>query len=191
MSQTDAWTTVRVAMPDVATDPESLISATDRIEGLAALLAERDDIGGVEVRDPSCITDGPEFVAVERPELIAYTIPSARAAVIAGVTELAEQLGMRVTLDAEDHEGDDWRDAWKRHYRPLTFTDARDPSVSLRIRPSWIAREPDAPALELILDPGRAFGTGLHESTRLCLRALVELAADRLASVGGEGERKT
>ena len=180
MSPTDTWTTVRVAMPDVATDPESLIAATDRVEGLAALLAEREDIGGVEVRDPSCITEGPEFIAVERPELIAYTTPEAREAVIAGAGELAEQLGMRVTIDAEDHEGDDWRDAWKRHYRPLTFTatTAGGEPLSLRTRPSWIPREPGDPELELVLDPGRAFGTGLHESTRLCLRALVELAAE-------------
>ncbi len=176
MSEIDAWTTVRVAMPDVATEHEALIGAIDRIEGLAALLAERDDIGGVEVRDPSCIAEGPEFVAVERPELIAYTTPDAREAVMTAARELAAQLGMRVTVDAEDHVGDDWRDAWKRHYRPLRFS-AGSGAVTLLIRPSWIERAADDPKLELILDPGRAFGTGLHESTRLCLRALVEHAA--------------
>lgn len=178
MSETDTWTTVRVAMPDVATDRDALIEATDRIEGLAALLAEHDDVGGVEVRDPSCITEGPEFVAVERPELIAYTIPAAREAVIASARELAQQLGMRVTIEAADHVGDDWRDAWKRYYRPLHF---QADHVALLIRPSWIERGPDDPKRELILDPGRAFGTGLHESTRLCLQAMVKLAAQAFA----------
>jgi ribosomal protein L11 methyltransferase len=178
MSETDAWSTVRVAMPDVATDHDALIEATDRIEGLAALLAEHEHVGGVEVRDPSCITDGPEFVAVERPELIAYTIPAGREAVVAAASALAEQLGMRVTIEAADHVGDDWRDAWKRYYRPLRF--GSGPS-SLLIRPSWIERAPGDPERELILDPGRAFGTGLHESTRLCLRAMVELAGQSLA----------
>jgi ribosomal protein L11 methyltransferase len=173
MSETDAWTTVRVAMPDVATDPESLIEATDRIEGLAALLADHERVGGVEVRDPSCITEGPEFVAVERPELIAYTIPEGREEVVASARELAEQLGLRVTIEAEDHVGDAWRDVWKRYYRPLRLVGS---GAALLIRPSWIEREPDDPPLELVLDPGRAFGTGLHESTRLCLHALVELA---------------
>jgi ribosomal protein L11 methyltransferase len=77
-------------------------------------------------------------------------------------------------IEAADHVGDDWRDAWKRYYRPLRFSAG---PVSLLIRPSWIERAPDDPQRELILDPGRAFGTGLHESTRLCLRAMVELAA--------------
>ncbi|MFO7563091.1 MAG: 50S ribosomal protein L11 methyltransferase [Enhygromyxa sp.] len=184
MSETDAWTTVRVALPDVATDPEALLEATDRIEGLAALLAEHEQVGGVEVRDPSCIAEGPDFVAVERPELIAYTIPEGREAVVAGARELAERLGLRVTIEAEDHVGDAWRDAWKRHYRPLRFVSragAGGSPIALLIRPSWIERAPDDPPLELVLDPGRAFGTGLHESTRLCLRALVELAAGSMA----------
>lgn len=178
MSETDAWSTVRVAMPDVATDHDTLIEATDRIEGLAALLADDDHVGGVEVRDPSCIADGPEFVAVERPELIAYTTPSGREAVIERARELAEALGLRVTIEAADHVGDDWRDAWKRYYRPLKFESG---SIRLLIRPSWIDRSPDDPERELVLDPGRAFGTGLHESTRLCLRAMVELADQSLA----------
>ena len=178
MSETDAWSTVRVAMPDVATDRDTLIEATDRIEGLAALLADDDHVGGVEVRDPSCITDGPDFVAVERPELIAYTTPAGREAVIELARELAQQLGLHVTIEAADHVGDDWRDAWKRYYRPLKFESG---SIRLLIRPSWIERAPGDPERELVLDPGRAFGTGLHESTRLCLRAMVELAGRSLA----------
>src|SRR5690606_23156042 len=45
-------------------------------------------------------------------------------------------------------------------------------------------RAADDPTCELVLDPGRAFGTGLHESTRLCLRALVELASQSTAEPG-------
>ena len=44
------------------------------------------------------------------------------------------------------------------------------------MRPSWLARRDDDPPLELVLDPGRAFGTGQHETTRLCLDVLVALA---------------
>jgi ribosomal protein L11 methyltransferase len=177
MTTHEVWSTVRVAMTKVAQYPSAIAEATEQLEGLAALLAGRDDVGGVETRDPSCIADGPDFVAVERPELIVYTTPACRAAVEQATSELVEMLGLAAEIDVADHGGDDWRDAWKRYYRPLLFTAAADPTQRLLIRPSWIAREPDDPPRELVLDPGRAFGTGLHESTRLCLQALCELGA--------------
>jgi ribosomal protein L11 methyltransferase len=177
MTEHETWSTVRVAMTKVALEPAAIAEATEQLEGLAALLAERDDVGGVETRDPTCIADGPEFVAVERPELIVYTTPDSREAIEVAAGELVAMLGLDATIDAADHHGDDWRDAWKRHYRPLVFTAASAPGQRLLIRPSWIAREAEDPTRELVLDPGRAFGTGLHESTRLCLHALVELGA--------------
>lgn len=175
MTEHDVWSTVRVALTKVAPDPSAIAEATEQLEGLAALLAGRDDVGGVETRDPSCIADGPDFVAVERPELIVYTTPESRGPVEQAASELCEMLGLAAQIDVADHHGDDWRDAWKRHYRPLLFE--AGPAHRLLIRPSWIDRRPDDPPRELVLDPGRAFGTGLHESTRLCLQALVELGA--------------
>ena len=177
MTEHEVWSTVRVAMTKVAPDPSAIAEATEQLEGCAALLAGRDDVGGVETRDPNCIAEGPDFVRVERPELIVYTTPADREAVEQAARELVEMLGIEATIDAADHHGDDWRDAWKRHYRPLLFTAISDPTQRLLIRPSWIAREPDDPSRELVLDPGRAFGTGLHESTRLCLQAMVDLRA--------------
>jgi ribosomal protein L11 methyltransferase len=67
---------------------------------------------------------------------------------------------------------DDWRDSWKRFYSPMIFGDG-----ALLLRPSWIPRRPGDPERELVLDPGRAFGTGQHESTRLCMELLVEISA--------------
>jgi ribosomal protein L11 methyltransferase len=69
---------------------------------------------------------------------------------------------------------EDWANVWKRHYAPTRV------GQRLLIVPSWQADElgPAAldeagrPLLPVILDPGMAFGTGLHPSTRLCMRAL-------------------
>lgn len=177
MTEHDVWSTVRVAVTNLSPDPSAIAEATEQLEGLAALLADRPDVGGVETRDPTCIADGPDFVAVERPELIVYTTPDCRDAVERAASELAGLLELDTRIDVADHHGDDWRDAWKRHYRPLLFAAASDPTQGLLIRPSWIARGPADPPRELVLDPGRAFGTGLHESTRLCLQALVDLGA--------------
>ena len=67
----------------------------------------------------------------------------------------------------------DWANAWKEHYRPFRL------GRRLRIRPTWLAHEPDDDArpddVTLVLDPGMAFGTGLHPTTQSCLRALEEL----------------
>jgi ribosomal protein L11 methyltransferase len=184
MTEHEAWSTVRVAMRELGVteeDNEAKVRANEQLEALAALLAAREDVGGVETRDPECITEGPDFVAVERPELIVYTTPARRDAVEAAVREAAAMLGLglglgpELDIEAEDHHGDDWRDAWKRHYRPQLFGTGQ---TRLLIRPSWIERRAGDPSCELVLDPGRAFGTGLHESTRLCLEALVRLAGE-------------
>jgi ribosomal protein L11 methyltransferase len=63
---------------------------------------------------------------------------------------------------------DDWADRWRDFHKPLLVGDR------LWLRPSW---EPERPgAIDLVVDPGQAFGTGAHPTTRLCLEYLLELA---------------
>jgi ribosomal protein L11 methyltransferase len=64
----------------------------------------------------------------------------------------------------------DWADAWKRHF-PVTRIGRR-----IVIRPSWRRHRAVADEVVLTLDPGMAFGTGLHPTTRLCLETLESLA---------------
>ena len=64
----------------------------------------------------------------------------------------------------------DWADAWKAHF-PVMRIGRR-----LVIRPSWRRHRARAGDLILTLDPGMAFGTGLHPTTRLCLLGLEDLA---------------
>jgi len=66
----------------------------------------------------------------------------------------------------------DWANAWKAGYRPLRI------GRRFLVIPAWLQAEtqPAAGELPLILDPGMAFGTGLHPSTQLCLAALEELS---------------
>ena len=63
---------------------------------------------------------------------------------------------------------DDWADRWQDFHKPLLVGDR------LWLRPSW--EEPREDAIDLVVDPGRAFGTGAHPTTRLCLEYLLELA---------------
>jgi len=62
---------------------------------------------------------------------------------------------------------DDWAERWREFHRPLILGDR------LSVRPPW--EPPAATALDIVIDPGRAFGTGAHATTRLCLELLLEL----------------
>ena len=72
----------------------------------------------------------------------------------------------------EEVVGDAWRDAWKEHFAPFLLT------PRIRIYPPW-AERPAAQGDEIVLElePGRAFGTGLHASTSLIAEILDESAA--------------
>ena len=69
------------------------------------------------------------------------------------------------------HEAD-WAEAWKAHF-PVLRVGRR-----LVIRPTWRRHRAQPDDVVLALDPGMAFGTGLHPTTRLCLASL-DAAADR------------
>lgn len=66
---------------------------------------------------------------------------------------------------------EDWAENWKRFYHPLVV------GRRLVICPSWEKFEPTSEQLVITLDPGSAFGTGYHWSTRLCLELLEQLPA--------------
>lgn len=65
----------------------------------------------------------------------------------------------------EQLEDKDWEREWMKNYEPIQCTDR------LWICPSWIT-PPDPKAINLLLDPGLAFGTGTHPTTFLCLQWL-------------------
>lgn len=64
-------------------------------------------------------------------------------------------------------EDKDWEREWMQHYQPIQCGER------LWICPSWLA-PPDPDAVNLLLDPGLAFGTGTHPTTFLCLAWLAE-----------------
>ena len=64
---------------------------------------------------------------------------------------------------------DDWADRWRDFHKPLLVGER------LWLRPSW--EPPREGAIDVVVDPGQAFGTGAHPTTRLCLELLLELAA--------------
>jgi ribosomal protein L11 methyltransferase len=69
---------------------------------------------------------------------------------------------------------DDWADRWRSFHRPLVIGDR------LTVRPPW--EQPAATGLDVVIDPGQAFGTGAHATTRLCLELMLDVG---VAESGG------
>ncbi len=84
-----------------------------------------------------------------------------------GLEELSlfTDLGAR-TITASETEDKDWINNWKQYFKPFTVDD-------ILIKPTWeTVPEEHRDKLLVQIDPGTAFGTGMHETTQLCIRQL-------------------
>lgn len=101
-----------------------------------------------------------------------------------------------VTFECKDTDSADWENNWKEYFKPFRVD-------QILIAPTWeaIPDSPDVlenkggadqmeelsdPEIIIRIDPGMAFGTGTHETTRLCLRGLVQYIqeGDRVLDLG-------
>ena len=124
-------------------------------------------------------------VDATRPAIVRAYLPAAdEGACARAIAEATEALGHLQAFGLRPigelttrvvHEAD-WAEAWKEHF-PVLRVGRR-----LVIRPTWREHDPLPDDVVVALDPGMAFGTGLHPTTRLCLAALERLAdGDELA----------
>jgi len=109
--------------------------------------------------------------------------PALVEAAIAGATTALGHLqafGLRPIGDLQTRlvREEDWAEAWKSHFPVLRI------GRRLVIRPTWRRHRKLPEDVVLSLDPGMAFGTGLHPTTRLCLAALETLADEGLLGRG-------
>ena len=87
------------------------------------------------------------------------------------VNEALEELKMftdlgACTIEASETEDKDWINNWKQYFKPFTVDD-------ILIKPTWeTIPEEHKDKLLIQIDPGTAFGTGMHETTQLCIRQL-------------------
>jgi ribosomal protein L11 methyltransferase len=72
---------------------------------------------------------------------------------------------------------DDWADRWRDFHEPVSVAGGR-----IVVRPSWESTAGPASAVDIVVDPGQAFGTGAHATTAMCLELLLELADSGEAS---------
>jgi ribosomal protein L11 methyltransferase len=96
---------------------------------------------------------------------------------LAGYAEPGREQAVRAAFPAAEAAdvAPGWEDAWRSFHRPV------------RIGPLWVGppwEPPDAGALAVVIDPGRAFGTGAHPTTRLSLELLLAVEPGSLVDLG-------
>lgn len=72
-------------------------------------------------------------------------------------------------FETERIDDPDWGEAWKKYFKPLRVTN------NIVIKPTWERFTPVGRDIVIEIDPGMAFGTGQHASTRMCLQAIEDL----------------
>lgn len=72
----------------------------------------------------------------------------------------------RLEIDTGDIRNEDWENNWKQYFKPIEIGD------KLLIKPSWEAADPCETRRILEIDPASSFGTGQHDTTRLCLELI-------------------
>lgn len=90
-----------------------------------------------------------------------------------------EELGSwEITVDEKENQ--DWSKKWKEKWTVTHVTD------KIAVVPSWLSYEPKDSEISITLDPGCAFGTGTHQTTQLCMKAIEKYLkkGDTVADIG-------
>lgn len=151
----------------VQTHPEAVESASELLNRYAP--------GGVAIEEPiELIDEGQEYrVLTGRPVMVRAYLPmdgaeaQAQQHIAEGLWHL-RSLGAHFVSEAQTRvvREEDWANAWKDFFH-VTHIGRR-----LVIRPSWRDYIPQDDEVVVTLDPGMAFGTGQHPTTRLCLEQI-------------------
>ena len=146
----------------------TVTTAPSAVEAVANILLEC-RTGGVEETHPSTgVVQLRGYLPVGPATEV--TLAAIRRRVLA-LPQFGLDLGAgRIETTVVEDSG--WAHAWKNHFRPFLV------GSRIWITPTWEDVPPPAGRIAIALDPGMAFGSGLHASTQLCLKVL----EDRLRS---------
>ncbi len=83
------------------------------------------------------------------------------------IVERFSSLGIAAEISVEGMREEDWAESWKQYYKPVKLG-------RVTIVPAWEDYSPEGEEIIIRMDPGMAFGTGTHETTRLVIRLMQE-----------------
>ena len=166
----------------------SVVVTGETAEAVTDLFSQYSHSGGVaiqELSEPDEIRIGPQSLTKSRRVGIAAFAPLPQdaedGAIVAARQGLRDGLSYldMITSVGELHErtiaDEDWESAWREHFHPNRV------GIRSVVVPTWRDYDPEPDDIVIRLDPGMAFGTGLHPTTQLCARELEKRVQPELA----------
>ena len=137
-----------------------------------AVMTAMDFFGGLMIEDFSDIDTCPwdyvdeELLAKDKTVVSISGYMETNENVVAVTEQLKIMLPQDALVEVISINEDDWANNWRKYYHPIHV------GKNLVIKPSWIDYEKQENEIIVELDPGMAFGTGTHETTRMCMAHL-------------------
>lgn len=169
------WNEVRVIVPKEFIEPVSSIFYDMDVKGLS--IEDPDDLLKSE-RTPVTwdYVDINIFKEGDDKGVIKAYFPDTeniekQVTFIKGKIEGLKDLGFGISdysVDYKNVNEEDWANSWKKYYKPMRI------GKNIIIKPLWEKYDAKDTDIVIEMDPGMAFGTGTHETTRMCVLALEE-----------------
>ena len=168
------WYEIAVYTTDAGTEPVCAALTEAGLDGCS--IEESRDSAAAFLRESALYWDFADMdkIGTDHPCVKSYIEVSEEAeAILAAAKEAVERLKAidfgvdmgTLTVTVSERDDEDWANNWKKYYKPLNIGER------LLVLPSW-EEQPETDRTVLKLDPGLAFGTGAHGTTRMCLELL-------------------
>lgn len=166
------WTEVNVKTTNEAV--EAVSSIFDGLDAVGVKIENALDFKNYHTSNPSELFELKDIPHINDGAIVSAYYPDST-----DINAIVDQLRIKVnelsnfgldvgdaSITMVDVQDDDWATAWKKYYHPVRIT------RYLTVKPSWSSYVGNDDEKVISLDPGMAFGTGTHPTTRLCLQAL-------------------
>ncbi len=159
------WTQLRVTVP--LSELDSLVAVMSMVNNNLMI----EDYSDIDTNLKTCygdLIDENILTADKTVASVSVFIPSDRSYMddMAELRQRMEAIGLHGQIEIVGVNEEDWANSWKQYYKPLKVGER------IVICPAWESYTPAEDELLIRMDPGMAFGTGTHETTRLVIRLL-------------------
>ncbi len=167
------WTEIIISIPakdvDTASDIAHVIVPYGiYIEDYSNLEVEALEIAHIDLIDEDLLAKNRETALIH----IYISQQDNPLEAIAFLTERYTACGIKHEIDTKNCLKEDWINNWKKYFKPLSVGE------KLLVRPTWEDEYDSDGRTVLHLEPGLAFGTGTHETTRLCMELIEKYQKD-------------